>query len=74
GVRVPGLNEAPRAGVVLGEANAVAAMGAQLWPALSGWPIAAVLVIVWSLYAFVALLVIRVARVEETAPRRKHVA
>ncbi len=55
GVAVPGLNEAP---------PQVPAADA-LWPALSGWPIALVLIAVWSLYAFVALLVARIARVQE---------
>ena len=56
GVLVPGLNAAP----------SQVPVAAPLWPALSGWPIALALLTVWSLYAFVALLVARVARVEET--------
>jgi len=32
---------------------------------MSGWLIALVLIIVWSLYAFVALLVARIARAQE---------
>ena len=50
GVRVPGLNEG-----VLG-----------LFPRLSGWPIALVLFIVWSLYLYVAVLVGRISRAEAT--------
>ena len=55
GVPVPGLNEAP---------SQVPAAD-SLWPGLSGWPIALVLIVVWSLYAFVAVLVARIARVQE---------
>ena len=55
GVPVPGLNEAP---------PQVSAAD-SFWPALSGWPIALVLITVWSLYAFVALLVARIARASE---------
>lgn len=55
GVLVPGLNAPP---------PQVPAM-APFWPAMSGWPIALVLITIWSLYAFVALLVARIARVEE---------
>ena len=57
GVPVPGLNEAPPQ----------APAADSLWPALSGWPIALVLIVVWSLYAFVALLVARIARAPEVA-------
>jgi molybdopterin-containing oxidoreductase family membrane subunit len=55
GVPVPGLNEAP---------SQVSAAD-SLWPGLSGWPIALVLIVVWSLFAFVAVLVARIARVQE---------
>ena len=66
GIRVPGLNEAPVFGEADGEAGSgIAAFVAGLWPALSGWPIALVLIIVWSLYGYVAVLVARIARVEE---------
>ncbi|MBI4493005.1 MAG: Ig-like domain-containing protein [Chloroflexi bacterium] len=50
GVRVPGLNTAP------------VAAAAPLWPRLSGWPIALALLIVWSLYARVAVLLLRLTR------------
>jgi len=65
GVRIPGLNEPPQTGVeavVLGEPNGVLRTVAGLWPALSGWPIGFVLLVIWSLYVFVALLVTRIAR------------
>ncbi len=57
GVRIPGMNAAPPA--IPG--------AAPLWPAMSGWPIALVLIVVWSLYGFVALLVARISRAEEAA-------
>ena len=55
GVRIPGINAAPPA----------VPAAASLWPEMSGWLIALVLIIVWSLYAFVALLVARIARAQE---------
>lgn len=66
GVRVPGLNEPPQSGaVVLGEPNGLLRFIDGLWPALSGWPIALVLLTIWSLYVFVAYLVTRIARAED---------
>lgn len=65
GVRVPGLNEPPQSGaVVLGGPNGLLRFAGGLWPALSGWPIALVLLVIWSLYVFVAYLVTRIARAE----------
>ena len=52
GVRVPGLNDGLIAGI---------------FPRLSGWPIALVLLIVWSLYLYVAILVGRISRAEVRA-------
>jgi hypothetical protein len=52
GVRVPGLNTAPVQGI---------SFLAALWPALSAWPIAAVLLVVWSLYATATVLLFRIA-------------
>jgi len=52
GVRVPGLNQGLLEGI---------------FPRLSGWPIALVLLIVWSLYLYVAVLVARVSRAEARA-------
>jgi hypothetical protein len=49
GVRIPGLNAAPLPFL------------AALWPALSAWPIAAALLVVWSLYATAATLLYRIA-------------
>ncbi len=70
GVRIPVLNEPPGGTtVVLGQPGPLLASAARLWPALSGWPIAVVLLVVWSLYGSVALLVVRIARAEgDVAP------
>jgi len=66
GVRIPGLNEAPLTGtMVLAEPSGLLRFVGQLWPALSGWPIALVLGVIWSLYVFVAYLVTRIARAED---------
>lgn len=54
GVRIPGLNEAP-----------VSALSG-LWPRLSGWPIAAALLIVWSLYGATVFLIFRIALTSRT--------
>ncbi len=64
GVRIPGLNEPPQTGaVVLAEpSNGILSALNAFWPALSGWPIAAVLGTIWSLYIFVGFLVTRIAR------------
>lgn len=63
GVRIPGLNEAPRIGqAMLGAPSAgILPLLARLWPGLSGWPIAATLLVIWSLYLFVVAQVFRVA-------------
>ena len=51
--------------MVLAEPNGLLRIVGQLWPALSGWPIALVLGMIWSLYVFVAYLVTRIARAED---------
>jgi hypothetical protein len=63
GVKLPGLNTAPTAPGT----NAMLVGGlASLWPRLSGWPVALVLMIVWSLYASVVVTLFRI-----TAASRK---
>ena len=47
------------------EPNGVLRTVAGLWPALSGWPIGLVLLVIWSLYVFVAYLVTRIARAQD---------
>ncbi len=62
-VHIPGLNTPPFINPMIsvspgsGEAFYIAA----LWPAMTGCPIAAMLIVVWSLYIFVAVLIFRVA-------------
>ena len=66
GVQVPGLNEPPVAADATAKGG-FAQLLAGLWPRLSGWPIALVLLIVWSLYLYVAVLVGRISRAEARA-------
>lgn len=54
GVRIPGLNDAPVSGL------------SGLWPRLSGWPIAAALLIVWSLYGVTVFLIFRIVLASRT--------
>lgn len=54
GVEIPGLSSAPQSGPLAGLI--------PLWPAISGWPIAMVLLIVWSLYLTVVMLMFRIVR------------
>jgi Ni/Fe-hydrogenase subunit HybB-like protein len=67
GVRIPGLNEAPVIGEQASPQGGFAELVAGLWPRLSGWPIALVLIVVWSLYLYVAVLVARISRAEASA-------
>ncbi|MBI2325108.1 MAG: hypothetical protein HYU87_09140 [Chloroflexi bacterium] len=63
GARVPMLNQAPGAdGVSLaaGAGDGVLGRMRELWPALSGWPIAAALITVWSIFAFAVSLLFRI--------------
>lgn len=65
GIRIPGLNSPPSVGVVLSETRGPLA---ALWPAMSGWPIAAALLILWSTYAFVVRLIFAIAQTSRTQP------
>ena len=64
GVDLPGFNvppvSAPRAG--LQSPQGIAGFIQSLWPAMNGWPVAAVLLLVWSMYLFAVTFVFRVAR------------
>lgn len=65
GVHFPGLNAGPA--VVPVVSDGLVSLGlipgtSRFWPALSGWPIALALIVVWSLYGFVVVLLFRVAR------------
>jgi Bacterial Ig-like domain (group 1) len=71
GVHIPGLNEAPPmpVGASLHQPFGGVTPDVQaLWPSLSGWPIALVLMLVWSLYIFAIVLIFRIAAAEH--PRR----
>lgn len=63
GVDLPGLNvppvSAPKA--AFGSSQDVAGFIQNLWPAMNGWPIAVVLLLVWSMYFFAVTFVFRVA-------------
>lgn len=64
GVRLPLLNEAPAAGgIALGGTpqDGVLARMRAIWPAMSGWPIAGALIVVWSLFAFAVSLLFRIS-------------
>ncbi|MBI3680398.1 MAG: Ig-like domain-containing protein, partial [Acidobacteria bacterium] len=62
-VRIPGLNTPPFVNpwASTRPGSGVTFYIAALWPAMTGWPIAAVLIVVWSLYVFVAVMFFRVA-------------
>lgn len=63
GVDLPGFNvppvSAPRAS--LQSPQGIAGFIQNLWPAMNGWPVAAVLLLVWSMYLFAVTFVFRVA-------------
>ncbi|HEY3218951.1 MAG TPA: NrfD/PsrC family molybdoenzyme membrane anchor subunit [Candidatus Limnocylindria bacterium] len=67
GILVPGLNEAPVLGRERSDEPGALGFLAGLWPAMSGWPIALVLIVVWSLYGYVAFLAARISRAEARA-------
>lgn len=71
GVHVPILNGPPQlAPVALSEpAGGILSFIAHLWPFASGWPVAAALLIVWSLYAFAASLIFRIAYADRPGPK-----
>jgi hypothetical protein len=64
GVEIPGFNVPPgippMASVQMPELNAWRFI-ANLWPAMNAWPIAAALIIVWSLYLVAVSFVLRIA-------------
>lgn len=63
GVHLPGLNQPPGIGqVALSEPQeTIISRALALWPAMSGWPIAAALIVIWSIYAGVVRLLFRIA-------------
>ncbi len=65
GVDLPGFNvppvvAAPRAGIGSSD-QGLAGFVQSLWPAMNGWPVAAVLLLVWSMYLFAVRFVFRLA-------------
>jgi len=76
GVRIPGLNEPPSFGQVLlmEPQGSLLAQMLALWPAMSGWPIAGALVVIWSLYGSVVLLLFKIAGVKRSEARPSEVA
>lgn len=63
GVHLPGLNAGPAALPVFqgtGPTIGLVEGTSRLWPLLSGWPIALALMIIWSLYGAVVVLIFRV--------------
>jgi len=68
GVDLPGFNVPPtgaaRADVALSQPG-IAGFIASLWPAMNGWPVAAVLLLVWSMYLLAVTFVFRVAAAGE---------
>ena len=70
GVDIPGFNVppviAPAASVQSSVHNLSLSLN-RLWPAMNGWPIAAVLIIVWSLYFTAVTFIYRIAAPESEA-------
>ncbi len=64
GVDIPGFNVppvgAPQASIQ--SQQGIVGFIQSLWPAMNGWPVAAVLLLVWSMYFFAVTFVFRVAR------------
>ena len=64
GVDLPGLN-VPPAGIPMASIQApqhgIDGFIQRLWPAMNGWPVAAILLLVWSMYFFAVTFVFRVA-------------
>ncbi len=63
GVDLPGFNVPPggTANAALGSSTGIAGFIQSLWPMMNGWPVAAVLFIVWAMYLFAVTFVLRVA-------------
>lgn len=71
GVHLPGLNEPPGFGQValIEPQDTVISRALALWPAMSGWPIAGALIVIWSVYASVVRLLFRIAAAPSGTPR-----
>ena len=64
GVDIPGFNVPPFVGGTQASAQSqsgIVGFIQNLWPAMNGWPVAAVLLIVWSMYLLAVRFVFRIA-------------
>lgn len=64
GVDVPGLNVPPMGAsraAVSSSQRGIMGFIASLWPAMNGWPVAAILLLVWSMYLLAVRFVFRMA-------------
>jgi hypothetical protein len=57
GLHIPFFNSPPQ--LIFG--GDVTLLGAALWPSMTGWPIAAVLIIIWSLFVLVVVRIFGIA-------------
>ncbi len=64
GVDIPGFNVPPvsaPAASLDSQQQSLPGFIQNLWPAMNGWPVAAVLLLVWSMYLLVVTLIVRIA-------------
>ncbi len=74
GVDIPGFNVPPVVGgpvASVGTSSSLQAALARLWPAMNAWPIAAALIVVWSLYFRAVTFLFRIARPDGDAGETK---
>jgi hypothetical protein len=64
GLHIPFFNTPP----ALTAGGNITVIGAALWPSMTGWPIAAVLIIIWALYGLVVFRIFQLARANSAAP------
>lgn len=74
GVDIPGFNVPPVTAPVAAlpsPGQRIAGFIQNLWPAMNGWPVAAVLLLVWSTYFFAVTFVFRVAATGDKDERQE---
>lgn len=72
GVHLPGINTPPpTAPSLFTTVQPGLRLLGSLWPALSGWPIALVLLIVWALYAVAVAMTFRISSAALNAPNQE---
>jgi hypothetical protein len=64
GLHIPFFNTPPS----LTAGGNVTVIGAALWPSMTGWPIAAVLITIWALYFLVVIRIFDIARANGAGP------